>query len=203
MQVHVPSRTEHTSVRPGCDGKLDTPPTSTWGCCTWQALVGPPIYRPKRSLGEERFSGSREWGMIISSSSTSSSFSPEDSNSEEVSPSPPPPPCLCDSPDNTFEPFFLFLHGPPLIFGVVGLLPCHILRQGDPSHVVVHTSKTLQHERSRQKRQKLTQSCKNRPEHTHPGAGDPVPQGNQSRAGASVCLESKDPLDLGINLHIR
>jgi hypothetical protein len=91
MQVHVPSRTEHTSVRPGCDGRLDTPPTSTWGCCTWQALVGPPIYRPKRSLGEERFSGSREWGMIISSSSTSSSFSPEDSNSEEVSPSPPPP----------------------------------------------------------------------------------------------------------------
>jgi hypothetical protein len=59
---------------------------------------------------------------------------------------PPPPPCLCGSPGNSFEPFFLFSPVLPFFFGVVNLLPHHILWQGDPPWVAMHTSKTLQHE---------------------------------------------------------
>jgi hypothetical protein len=66
MQACVPSRTEHTSVRPGCDDRLATPPTSTWGRFARRALVGAPICQPKRSPGEGRFSGSKEWGKNIS-----------------------------------------------------------------------------------------------------------------------------------------
>jgi hypothetical protein len=46
--------------------------------------------------------------------------------------SPPPPTCLCGSPGNTFEMFFLFLHALPFIFGTVGAPPRHILKQDDP-----------------------------------------------------------------------
>jgi hypothetical protein len=54
----------------------------------------------------------------------------------------------------------------------------------------------------RQKRQKSTQSIKNKPEQTHPGVGDPIPQGNWARAKVSVYPESKDPPDPGIDLRI-
>jgi hypothetical protein len=116
---------------------------------------------------------------------------------------PPPPSCLCGSPGNAFEPFFLLSCALPFICGAAVLPPRHILGQGEPPWVAAHASKTLQHERSRcQKRQKLTQSSGNKPKQTHPGAGNPVPLVNQARAGASVYPESKDPLDPGVNLHI-
>jgi hypothetical protein len=52
------------------------------------------------------------------------------------------------------------------------------------------------------KKEKLTQSSGNRPERTHPGADDPVPQANQAEAGVSIYLEGKDSSDLGIDLCI-
>jgi hypothetical protein len=39
-------------------------------------------------------------------------------------------------------------------------------------------------------------------ERTHPGADNPVPQGNWARAGVSIYPESKDPPDPGIDLRI-
>jgi hypothetical protein len=36
-----------------------------------------------------------------------------------------------------------------------------------------------------------------------PGADDPIHQGNRARARVSIYPETKDPLELGINLHIR
>jgi hypothetical protein len=114
-----------------------------------------------------------------------------------------PPPCHCGTPGNAFEPFFLFSCTLHFIFGAVSLPPHHILKQGDPLQVATHTSKTLQHERTRhQKRQKLTQSSRNTPERTHPGADDPVPQENQARARVSIYSESNDPSDPGIDLCI-
>jgi hypothetical protein len=88
MQARVPSRTEHTSMRPGYDGSVDTSLASTRGRFTWHALDGAPICRPKGSPGEGRFLRSEEWGKIISpsSSSSSSSSSPKDSHSEGVLP---------------------------------------------------------------------------------------------------------------------
>jgi hypothetical protein len=50
------------------------------------------------------------------------------------------------------------------------------------------------------KRQKSTQSNKNKPERTHPRASDPIPQGNQ--AVVLVYLECKGPPDPSINLRI-
>jgi hypothetical protein len=89
----------------------------------------------------------------------------------------------------------------PFIFGMVGPPPRHILGLGDPLRVVVHASKILQYERGRhQKGQKLTQSSRNRPDRTHPGADDPIPQGNQARARVMMCLESKDSSDPVIDL---
>jgi hypothetical protein len=47
MQARVPDRTKHTSVRLGCDGRLDTSPASTLGHFGWRALAGPPSAEPK------------------------------------------------------------------------------------------------------------------------------------------------------------
>jgi hypothetical protein len=41
-----------------------------------------------------------------------------------------------------------------------------------------------------------------KPEWTHPGTDDPVPQGNRAGAGVSIYPKSKDPLDPGMDLHI-
>jgi hypothetical protein len=80
----------------------------------------------------------RRMGGQLSPASSSSS-SPKDSYSERVSP--PPPPCLYGIPGHAFEPFFLLSHVLPFIRGVVGLLPHHILEQGDPPWVAAHESK--------------------------------------------------------------
>jgi hypothetical protein len=101
------------------------------------------------------------------------------------------------------EPFFLFLRMLPFIFDAVGLLPHHILGQGDQPRVAPRTSKTPQHECSRhQKRQKLTQSSGSKTEWTHLRADDLMPQVNWARAGMLIYPESKDPSDTGIDLHV-
>jgi hypothetical protein len=115
----------------------------------------------------------------------------------------PPPPCLCGSPGNAFDPFFLLSRMLLFVFGAVGLPPRHIHGQGDPLWVTVYAFKTLQHEHSmHRKRQKSTQSSGNKPGRTHPGAGNPISQGNQARARASVYPERNDPPDLGVSLRI-
>jgi hypothetical protein len=87
---------------------------------------------------------------------------------------------------------------------VVGLLPRHILEQGDTPWVATHTSKTLQYECiMHQTRQKLTQSRRNKPKRTHPGTDNPVLQGNRAGAEVLIYSESKDPPDPCIDLHIR
>jgi hypothetical protein len=73
MQAHIASRTKCTSVKLGCNGRLDTPPASTRGHFSQRALAGALICRPKRSPSEGSFSGSGEQGNIISLSSSSSS----------------------------------------------------------------------------------------------------------------------------------
>jgi hypothetical protein len=65
-----------------------------------------------------------------------------------------PPSRLWGSLGNAFEPFFLFSCVLTFIFGVVGLPPHHILKQGDPLRVTAHTSQTLQHERNGRKKGK-------------------------------------------------
>jgi hypothetical protein len=115
----------------------------------------------------------------------------------------PLPSRLCGSPGNAIEPFFLLSRALPFIFGEVGLSPHHILRQGDAPWVTTHTSKIQQHEHSRrQNRQKSTQSSRNKPKQTDPGAGHRVPQGNRAGARALVYPESKDPSNPGVNLRI-
>jgi hypothetical protein len=205
MQVCIPSTTEHTSVRRGYDHRLDTPSASTRGRFAQWALAGGRgvICRPKKVTRQGEVLGERRMGQdylplllifilfIIS-------------RGLQLRRGSPPPLCICGSPGNAFEPFFLFSRTLPFIFGAVGLPPCHILGQGDPPQVTAHTSKTLQHERSRrQKRQKTTQSSRNKPKRTQPGAADPVPHGNRARTGVPVYPESKDHPDPGINIRIR
>jgi hypothetical protein len=66
----------------------------------------------------------------------------------------------------------------------------------------MHASKILQYEHGgHQKWEKLTQSSGNRSERIHLGVDDPIPQGNQARAGVPMYPKSKDPLDLGVDLY--
>jgi hypothetical protein len=123
-------------------------------------------------------------------------------------PSPPPPHThLCGSSSNAFESFFLFSFTLPFIFGVVGLPPSHILGQGDdhPPHerisLRIHP-RPYNMSAAGVKKAEIDTIKQKKPEWTHPGTDDPVPQGNRAGAGVSIYPKSKDPLDPGMDLHI-
>jgi hypothetical protein len=59
MEVRFPSRMEDTCMRPGYDGRLDTPPGSTWGRFTRR---GPPSADQKGQQARGGSQGERETG---------------------------------------------------------------------------------------------------------------------------------------------
>jgi hypothetical protein len=115
------------------------------------------------------------------------------------------PPHLGGTSGITLALLLLFSHIRPLIFGVVGFPPRHILVQGNPPHITAQVSKALQHQHRRhqnkkRKGQTLGQSKKGKLKQTHPKTHDPFPQGNWVGADVSVHPKCKDPPDASINL---
>jgi hypothetical protein len=85
----------------------------------------------------------------------------------------PPPPRSC--PSGTSKPPPLLSCLLPFIVRTTGLPPHHILRQGDPPRGAACIPKILHKNAYALRKQKLTQSDKNKLELLHPGTDDPSP----------------------------
>jgi hypothetical protein len=85
----------------------------------------------------------------------------------------PPPPRSC--PSGTSKPPPLLSCLLPFIVRTIGLPPHHILRQGDPPWGAACIPKILHKNAYALRKQKLTQSDKNKLELLHPGTDDPSP----------------------------
>jgi hypothetical protein len=167
VQILIPYRSECTSAMLDYGGGPEDAPVPTRGHFTRRAPIEIPACWLKRSPSEGRSFGGEEgregviplfliFTLLIAISQgfrLGGSFLP---------------PYPCGHPDDTLKPPSLPLCPLPLVLSTVGVLPRHILKQGNPPWGTMRIPKTLHKNVYVLKKQKLAQINKTELEQSHP-----------------------------------